>query len=51
MCYYLYGAVNKGIDQKDYEEVSRGNQFHFNMGTKHDVKMAVLENTPDFRIT
>ena len=51
MCYFLYGAVNEGINQKDYEEVSQGNYYHFNIGTKHDVKMAVLENTDDFRIT
>ena len=22
MCYFLYGAVNEGINQKDYEEIS-----------------------------
>ena len=51
MCYFLYGAVNEGINQKDYEEVSQENYYHFNIGTKHNVKMAVLENADDFRIT
>ncbi|MBQ8004750.1 MAG: hypothetical protein IJ303_00355 [Clostridia bacterium] len=51
MCYFLYGAVNKEINKNDYDEVSMGNCFHFNIGTKHDVKMSVLKNTDDFRIT
>ncbi|MBE6665876.1 MAG: hypothetical protein E7603_06640 [Ruminococcaceae bacterium] len=51
MCYFLYGAVNKGVNRKDYDEVFRGTSYHFNIGTKHDVKMSVLENTDDFRIT
>ena len=51
MCYFLYGAVNEGINQKDYEEISQGNSYHFNIGTKHDVKMSVLENRDDHRLT
>lgn len=51
MCFFLYGAVNEGINQKDYEEISQGNFYHFHIGTKHDVKMAVLENDEDYRIT
>ena len=51
MCYFLHGAVNKGINEKDYREVSEGNYYHFNIGTKHDVKTSVLEAPGDFRIT
>ena len=51
MCYFLHGAVNKGINEKDYLEVSEGNYYHFNIGSKHDVKTSVLEAPGDFRIT
>ena len=51
MCYFLHGAVNTGINEKDHGEVSEGNYYHFNIGTKHDVKTSVLEAPGDFRIT
>ena len=51
MCYFLYGAVNKGVNQEDYDEISKEYSYHFQIGTKHDVKMSMLENADDFRIT
>lgn len=51
MCYYLYGAVNKGVDRSDWEEVTSGKNYCFNIGTKHDVKMSVQDVALDYRIT
>lgn len=51
MCYFLYGAVNKGVDTKSYENVMRDAVYHFRIGTKHDVKLSVKDCTPAYRIT
>ena len=51
MCYFLYGAINKEANEKDLAEVSEGNFYHFNIGTKHDVKTSVLECSNGFRLT
>jgi hypothetical protein len=51
MCYFLHGAVNKEANEKDLAEITKDNYYHFNIGTKHDVKNSVLEAPGDFRIT
>ena len=51
MCYYLYGAVNKEVDLEDYYEVAKSENYQFNVGTKHNVKMAILNCNMDYRLT
>ena len=51
MCYILYGAVNKEIDKNDYEQISSSSEFSFRVGTKHDIKMCIQNDTCDYRIT
>ena len=51
MCYILYGAVNKEIDKDDYKQINGMSDFSFHPGTKHDVKMCILKDNCDYRIT
>ena len=51
MCYILYGAVNKEIDTADWEKINASSDFTIRAGTKHDLKMCVLNNTGDYRMT
>ncbi len=50
MCYFLYGAINAGIDTLEYENALCGSQFSFKIGNKDDVKKSVEENG-DFVVT
>ncbi len=51
MCFILYGAVNKDIDPAAYTAMCNRSCYSFRAGTKHDVKMCILKNTDDYRIT
>lgn len=51
MCFILYGAVNKEIDKNDYNRINSLYDFTFRPGTKHDVKMCILNDTADYRVT
>ena len=52
MCYYLYGSINKEVNREDYENVlKKGYSFHFNIGSRHDVKMSVLNCESDYMIS
>lgn len=51
MCYFAYSAVNKEINTADCEKLFRGSGYHFRPGTKHDIKMAVAEESENFRLT
>ncbi len=51
MCYFVYSAVNPEINSADYEKMFRESQFRFRPGTRHDIKMAVAEESGDFRLT
>lgn len=51
MCYFLYGAVNKGVDGNDYAAAIKDAGYQFNIGSKHDVKLTVGGRTQGYRIT
>ena len=51
MCYVAYSAVNPEINTADYEKLFLHSEYHFRPGTKHDIKMAVAEESGDFRLT
>ena len=51
MCYIAYSAVNPEANMADCEAMIRGSEYHFRPGTKHDVKMAVIEESEDYRLT
>ena len=51
MCYFLYGAVNKEINQEQYEKIAADAAFSFRPGTKHDVKMSALHTSDEYRVT
>ena len=51
MCYFAYSAVNPEVNAGDLEKLTRGGMYHFRPGTRHDMKMAVAEESEDFRLT
>ena len=51
MCYYAYSAVNPEINTADYEKLLRNSEYHFRPGTRHDIKMAVAEESEEYRLT
>jgi len=51
MCYFLYGAINSGINDEDYKTASKDNEFHFNCGNIKDVNACVEKCGMDYRIT
>ena len=51
MCYILYGAIDKSIDRSDYEAALHKSPYKFNIGTKHDVKMCIINDSYEYRVT
>ena len=51
MCYFLYGAIDKSVDSDEYALASKGSPYKFARGTKHDLKMCIIENTPTYFVT
>lgn len=51
MCYILYGATDKAIDPTDYEAAVRKSAYKFSIGTKHDVKMCIVNDSYEYRVT
>ncbi len=51
MCYFLYGAVNDGINETDYEKATKNFSYHFKIGRKSDVNNCVKNCLKDYRIT
>ena len=51
MCYILYGATDKAINNDDYENASRKSHYKLSIGTKHDVKMCIINDSYEFRVT
>ncbi len=51
MCYILYGAVNKEINESDRENITKNSKYTFKSGTKHDIKEAVANENYSYRVT
>ena len=51
MCYFLYGAVNCGLNEDDYNKVIEKSNYHFNFGNIKDVNACVGNGQFDYRIT
>jgi hypothetical protein len=51
MCYFLYGAINDGINSDDYDKVMKKSNYHFNLGNIKDVNKCVKKCEDEFRIT
>ena len=51
MCYFLYGAVNDGINTNDYKIATKDNKFHFNCGDVKAVNDCVKTCGDGYRIT
>ena len=51
MCYYVYGALYGKIDKSEYKAIEDKYEFKIHPGTKHDVKMSLLNELNDYRVT
>lgn len=53
MCYFLYGALQGDVSEKEYQDIQNQYEYKIARGTKHDIKLAVKSDhgQDDFRIT
>ena len=51
MCWFLYGAVNGQVDENALAAVNARHECHIIKGTRHDLKMAILSDGWDYRLT
>ncbi len=51
MCYILYGAVNKEINESDRENIMKNAKYNFESGSKHDIKEAAANENYSYRVT
>ncbi|MBE6903789.1 MAG: hypothetical protein E7480_04185 [Ruminococcaceae bacterium] len=51
MCYFLYGAVNNGINDDDYKKATKDAEYHFNCGDINSVNNCVENCGTGYRIT
>ena len=51
MCYFLYGAINDGINKDDYEKITKDAEYHFNSGDVNSVNKCVAICGDSYRIT
>ena len=51
MCWYLYGALQGKVDAEALDAVNGRHDGRIVPGTKHDLKMALLSDDGDYRIT
>ncbi len=51
MCYFLYGAVNSGINTDDYKKATKDTEYHFNCGDIESVNDCIGKCGIDYRIT
>ena len=51
MCCILYGAMDRSVNIRDYDRASQRHIYRFPLGTRHDVKMCILNNGDAFRVT
>ena len=51
MCYFLYGAINDGINVDDYEKTIKDTEYHFRFGNITSVNECVASCDNSYRIT
>jgi len=51
LCWFIHGALRGNIDENALREINGRHTCHIAKGTRHDLKMAVLEETWDYRVT
>lgn len=51
MCYFLYGAINGGVNADDYEKTIKNTEYHFNFGNIKSVNNCVASCGDSYRIT
>ena len=51
MCWFIYGAVSGHIDEDALAVVNARHECHIIRGTRHDLKMAILSDGWDYRLT
>jgi len=51
MCYFLYGAINDGINTDDYEKTMKDTEYHFSFGSMKAVNECVASCDSSYRIT
>ncbi|MBQ2758893.1 MAG: hypothetical protein IKJ88_05685 [Clostridia bacterium] len=51
MCYFLYGAVNREINERDYKNIIKNSKYHFVPGDIADVNSCVANCAENYRIT
>lgn len=51
MCYFLYGTVNDGINENDFNSKTENTDYHFKIGKKDDLSKCIKECKADYRIT
>lgn len=51
MCYFLYGAINVGLNVDDYNRAVKHSEYHFHSGNIKDVNACVENCDHRYRIT
>ena len=51
MCYFLYGAINEGVNTDDCEKITKGTGYHFALGNVDSVNEGVANCDDTYRIT
>lgn len=51
MCYILYGSMDKSVNSDDYNKALKKSKYKLAIGTRHDVKMCIVNDTGNYRIT
>ena len=51
MCYFIHGALFGKVDEDAYQEIVNKYAYKIRCGTKHSVKMSVLETSQSYRVT
>jgi len=51
MCCFLYGAVNREINIKDYNNAAKDSKYHFSTGSAENINACVKECGEKYRLT
>lgn len=51
MCWFLHGALRGAVDENALQAINDKHLCHIAKGTRHDLKMTVLEDNWDYRVT